>query len=84
MDQQLREITKKVAHESTMHTLSLGKVSPAVFAVVLPRDFHCSELDKKTQTEAVTVIPLSLSPSPVLQTRKFNDFCILPISYQLS
>lgn len=82
--QQLREITKKLAHETTTHTLSLGKVSPAVFAVFLPRDFQRSALDKKTQTEAVAVIPLSLSPSSVLQTLEFNDFCILLISYQLS
>lgn len=65
-----------------MHTLSLGKVP--VLAGVLPRDFQRFALDKKTQKEAITVVSLSPSPSHVLQTLEFNNFCILLTSYQLT
>lgn len=83
MGQQLRDITKKLRHETTTDTLSLGKLS-LVIPVVLPRDFQLFALDKKTQKEAITVISLSPSPSLVLPTPEFNNFRILPTSCQLT
>lgn len=83
MGQQLRDIKKKLRHEITMHTCSLGKLLP-VFAVVLPRDSQRFALDKKTQREAITVVSLSPSHSHVLQALEFHNFCILLTSYQLT
>lgn len=83
MGWQLWDVTKKLRHETTTQSLSLGKVSP-VFAAFLPRDFQHFVLDKKIQKNAVTVVSLSCFPPPLIfQTVELNDFCILPTSYKL-
>lgn len=83
---QLRDTTKELRHDSTMLTLSWGKVSLAL-AVVLPRDFQWFALGKKrtTSKKVITVVSLSPSRSFVLQTLEcVMIFCILPAGYQLT
>lgn len=82
----LRDTTKELRHDSTMLTLSWGKVSLAL-AVVLPRDFQWFTLGKKrtTSKKVITVVSLSPSCSFVLQILEFvMIFCILPAGYQLT
>lgn len=77
---------EELRHDSTMLTLSWGKVSLAL-AVVLPRDFQWFALGKKrtTSKKVITVVSLSPSRSFVLQTLEFvMIFCILPPGYQLT
>lgn len=84
---QLWDVTKKLRHETTTQSLSLGRVSP-VFAVFLPRDFQHFVLDKKIQKKKCCLCCFSLLLSLPLYSKLWSlmifAFCPLATSFHNS